>query len=50
MIDRILTVGGFTLPGSSVPRVALGDLVLSGIGSLDYTGKTVLISQPDSGA
>lgn len=44
------TLGGFTLPGRSVPRVALGDMVLSGIGSLDYTGKTVLISQPDSGA
>ena len=43
------TIGGFTLPGRSIPRVALGDLVLSGIGSLDYTGKTVLVSQPDSG-
>jgi hypothetical protein len=44
------TVGGFTLPGPSVPRVALGNLVLSGIGSLDYTGTTVLVSQPSSGA
>ena len=44
------TVGGFTLPGRSVPRVAIGNTVLSGIGSLDYTGRTVLISQPDSGA
>ena len=43
------TIGGFTLPGRSVPRVAIGDFVLSGIGSLDYTGKTVLISEPDSG-
>ena len=30
--------------------VALGDLVLSGVGSLDYTGKTVLVSHPSSGA
>lgn len=44
------TVGGFTLPGRTVPRVALGDFVLSGIGSLDYTGRTILVSQPDSGA
>ena len=44
------TTGGFTLPGRNIPRVALGDFVLSGIGSLDYTGKTVLVSQPDSGA
>jgi hypothetical protein len=44
------TVGGFTLPGRSVPRIAVGNLVLSGIGSLDYTGTSVLISQPESGA
>lgn len=44
------TIGGFTLPGRSIPRVALGGFVLSGIGSLDYTGKTVLVSQPDSGS
>ncbi len=44
------TISGFTLPGQNVPRVALGDFVLSGIGSLDYTGKTILVSQPDSGA
>jgi hypothetical protein len=43
------TVGGFTLPGRTVPRVALGDFVLSGIGSLDYTGNSILISQPESG-
>ena len=44
------TVGGFTLPGRSVPSVAMGDVVLSGIGSLEYTGNTILVSQPSSGA
>jgi hypothetical protein len=44
------TIAGFTLQGKSVPRVALGDFVLSGIGSLDYTGKTILVSQPETGA
>jgi hypothetical protein len=44
------TVGGFTLPGRSTPRVALGNFVLSGVGSLDFTGRTVLVSQPESGA
>ena len=44
------TIGGFTLPGRSVPQVALGDLVLSGIGSIEYTGKSVFVSQPASGA
>lgn len=43
-------VGGFTLPGRTTPRIALGNYVLSGVGSLDYTGKTVLVSQPESGA
>jgi hypothetical protein len=44
------SVGGFTLPGRSTPRVAMGNFVLSGVGSLDFTGRTVLVSQPDSGA
>ena len=42
------SVGGFLLPARSVPRLVLGDVVLSGVGSIDYTGKTVLVSQPDA--
>jgi hypothetical protein len=41
------SLGGFWLPVRSVPRVTLGDLVLSGVGSVDYTGRTILVSQPD---
>jgi hypothetical protein len=41
-------VGGFTLPAKSAPRVVLGDVVLSGVGSVDYTGKTLLFSHPDA--
>lgn len=41
------SIGGFHLPVRAVPRVTLGDLVLSGVGSVDYTGKTILVSQPD---
>ena len=44
------TAGGFTMPGRSTPRVALGDIVLSGVGTVDYTGTTILVSQPESGA
>jgi hypothetical protein len=44
------TAGGFSLPTRTVPQVALGDLVLSGVGSLEYTGRTVLVSHPSSGA
>ena len=41
------SLGGFHLPVRSVPRVTLGDIVLSGVGSVDYTGKTILVAQPD---
>jgi hypothetical protein len=41
--------GGFTLPGKPRARVALDGLVLNGIGSLQYTGTSILISQPDNG-
>src|SRR6185503_6924308 len=43
-------VGGFMLPGRVTPRVVLNTQILSGIGSMQYTGKTILISQPDTGA
>jgi hypothetical protein len=43
-------IGGFTLPGRARPRVVLGDLVLNGIGSLQYTGTSILMSQPEHGA
>jgi hypothetical protein len=42
--------GGFTLPGRSSVQITLDAMVLSGIGSLKYTGETVLISQPELGA
>ena len=43
-------LGGFALPGRSRPRVQFGSFVLNGIGSLQYTGSSILISQPDTGA
>ena len=43
-------IGGFMLPGRSKPRVVLESFVLNGIGSLQYTGTTILMSQPESGA
>lgn len=42
-------LAGFELTGGSVPRVTLGSLVLNGIGSLNYTGSTILISRPETG-
>jgi hypothetical protein len=43
-------LGGFSLPGRSAPRITLDNIVLSGIGSLQYTGSSLLMSQPETGA
>jgi len=43
-------LGGFTLPGRSAPRITLDNIVLSGIGSLQYTGRSLLMSQPETGS
>src|SRR5207248_2775954 len=43
-------LGGFMLPGRSRPRVQFNSLVLNGIGSLQYTGSSILLSQPETGA
>lgn len=41
--------GGFLLPGRGAARVVLGSLSLNGVGTLVYTGRSVVMSQPDSG-
>ncbi len=41
--------GGFMLPGRSRPRMVFGNFVLNGIGSLQYTGSSILMSQPETG-
>jgi len=43
-------LNGFTLPGREVPRLTLDNLVLNGIGSLQFTGKSILINQPERDA
>ena len=43
-------LGGFMMPAARVPQITLGDLLLSGIGSLKYTGNGILINQPELGA
>ena len=45
-----LRLGGFTLPGRTAARVTLGSLVLNGVGSLQFTGRSILINQPETGA
>jgi hypothetical protein len=43
-------IGGFSLPGRLKPRVVIENAVLNGIGSLQYTGTSILMSQPETGA
>jgi len=43
-------LGGFSLPGRSLSRMTLDNIVLSGVGSLQYTGTSLLMSQPETGA
>jgi hypothetical protein len=43
-------LGGFFLSGSSRPRITVDTVVMNGIGSVQYTGTAILISQPDTGA
>ena len=42
-------VSGFWLPGRATPRVTLDAFTLSGVSSLQWTGRSVLMSQPELG-
>ena len=41
---------GFFLPGRPVARIAIGNAVLGGIGAIRHTGRSLLVSYPESGA
>lgn len=43
-------IGGFMLPGRAKTRVVFENLVVSGVGTLQYTGTSILMSQPETGA
>jgi hypothetical protein len=43
-------IGGFLIPGRLKTRVLLENTVVNGIGSLQYTGRSILMSQPETGA
>ncbi len=44
------TLSAFSLPGRAVPRLTIDNFVLNGVGSIEYTGSSILISQPETGA
>ena len=41
--------GGFLLPGRGASRVVLGTLALSGVATLTFNGKLILMSHPETG-
>ena len=43
-------IGGFLLPARTEPHFTYDGVVLSGIGSLQYTGSSILLSQPENGS
>jgi hypothetical protein len=43
-------IGGFTLPGRNTARITIGSRILNGVGSVQYTGRSILINQPETGA
>jgi len=43
-------LGGFALPGRHMPRVTMDSFVLGGIGSIQFTGSTILINHPEQGS
>ena len=43
-------LGGFTLRAKEIARITVDTLVLNGVGSIQFTGETIVINQPESGA
>ena len=43
-------IGGFYLKTRAKPRLVAGPIILNGVGSLSFTGKTFLINSPEDGA
>jgi hypothetical protein len=43
------TLGGFYIRGRAVGRILLKNLVLNGIGTVEYTGKSIVVNQPENG-
>ncbi len=42
-------LGSFRLPGRAAPRITLGPIVLNGVGSLEFTSRSILMNQPEIG-
>ena len=42
-------IGGFSLPGRAKARISIDNFAVNGIGTLQYTGHSILMSLPDTG-
>jgi hypothetical protein len=49
-LDSGSTVSGFRIAGRAVPRITFGNLVLGGLAAVEYTGRSIFLSQPELGA
>jgi hypothetical protein len=43
-------LGGFYLQSRATPRLVVGQVIMSGVGSMSFTGKTFLVNRPETGA
>jgi len=43
-------MAGFTLPSREIARVTIETMVLNGVGSIQFTGRSILINQQETGA
>jgi len=43
-------LGGFFTPGAPPARITIGDVMINGVGSIQYTGKGFILSHPETGA
>ena len=43
-------LSGFSLPGRMAARITVGGVVLNGVGSVQYTGDSVVMSLPETGS
>jgi len=42
-------ISGFWLPGRATPRITIGTLTLGGVSSVQWTGESILMNQPELG-
>jgi hypothetical protein len=43
-------LGGFYLQTRAAPRLVVGPLIMNGVGSMSFNGKTFLVNRPETGA